>query len=466
MRNFRRSIFKEARFVFEGENGGESWLDKMQAKAAAMSSSEAAPLIVPADAEKDAAAARKEGKAADVKNETAGEIAKKKTGIKLDQLKTSMGTQYQEMVGVLELKDKSFAGGVAKDLNFSGLPKENIAKKIESDLKKNKVDLKKFLDFVGGKEEDVAAAVAEIYASSITEKAESEFKAKYPKFEEFLKANPKYAGGSILFNVKFNQFTEAKEETVFTIDPADFDKTYQEFAAKTADAEKPKEKVDALREAKIAALEGSMLGWFLVTMGFVKKGEFDQVYSGQNGIANKIVSIFGGGALLKDGAAYEKMKKKAKPKIAGQLAKWEKAAQGSMLSLASVEVGEEDAAKAKEAAAKAPEYTSVGPKDLGKLFEGKTVRGIDESKMKVGIKLNSTFEMGRPKRPKSVKIDLSDGGKMILPKGKEYNNGKIVNSSKADEVLTFDLDDKSVEISGDIPAGTVFQGKIDFTVTT
>lgn len=470
MRYFKRSIFKEARFIFNGEEG--SFFDKLKAEvdraAGGAETSKVKPLgvpDVPADAEKKEAAAKKAAAKAETKTAAKKGLEKGKTGIKLDKLKSTMGTQYQEVVGVLNLSGEKFGGGVGRDLNFSGGPKDLIAQKIESALKE--VDLKKFLDFVGGDEKTAPVTIAEIYATSIAEKAGSEFNTKYPKFDKFLEANTKYSGIKILFNVKFDQFSASKEPTKFAFDPTDFKKAYQEFAKPTGEKpkEKPKAKIDKLRNAKIAALEGSMLGMFLVAIGVVKKGEFDKVYSGQNGIANKIISIFGGGNLLKDEIAYKKMKKNPKSKIAGQLTRWEKAARGSVLSLASVEVGDEDVAKAKEATEKAKAYTSVSPKNLGKIFEGQKVNGIDESKMKVGIKLNSTFEIGGKKQPKSIKISFEKDGKMILPKGKTIENGKIV-PGKTESYGYKDTVDVGIEISGNIPAGTIFQGKMDFVVTT
>ncbi len=212
---------------------------------------------------------KKESHQAEVAREAAQDIAKTKTEMDLEQLKAKMGQdQFERLASTLNLGEQSFDGPMPINVEVQ---KDMLVAKVGALLKPKEDQLKSFADVLSNATgekvapADVDELVSQIYAVSILRKAEGDFKAKYPRFDQFKVQNPDY---QLRYEVKLDKFFALN--TSFLSSPPDFDEKYKKFEEENP-AAKPEEKpADPDREAKIKALKNSFLGNILVALGFLK----------------------------------------------------------------------------------------------------------------------------------------------------------------------------------------------------
>jgi|GEM_PF-2142783 len=429
--------------------------------------------------------AEKEAARAEVKNEAAGAKVELKTVMSLDNLKDQMKDKFVNFSKEVEVESQKIQGDFTLDKNFSDAAFDAMGEKVKTELMKalspsgNKdrfqILVKAVNDYVQKEgqslsADDVSMLLASLYSAS----AKGSLKKKFDELRlgEFAKKTEKSYG--IHYEVAFDKGGLSSN---FTPADASFNEEYQQYLKdnpKAVDAN-----ADAANKARLdraKKFRSSFAGKMMGTFGLVKLEEppvdsdgklipevpeakaarearNDQLYSdvlkGDNFIAKWFIFIFGGGAMLDGGVAdIEASIKDMDPKYRGILNTLQKIASNSPLSLKKT---------AEQLAAPAAEILGL---DKGKFAEAVK----DSSKIpEKTFKLTEGFDGVEGQK---LVVTLKDGAEMVLPKGQKIraNDKDEVAGEKDDKGNAVDRTFKDVvlNVTGAIPAGTTFRGKVQF----
>ncbi|MEK7548190.1 MAG: hypothetical protein AAB540_04815 [Patescibacteria group bacterium] len=475
-------IFKEKRFVFED----------------------------PAPSERSTEGGAVGEKKVDAKQVEADKEAKKesvtaRTSEYLKDLKDSIGKDFEGLVGLVDFDGEVFEGEVVGG-DFVG-QKEAVSEKVLKKLK-TKVfeqgystqDLDNLINFVWGLqgaaplEVDSLKFIADVYTTSMLQSVDAGFKEMYSlswekspdkdKYKIGYKINVANGGVSFLTEFKGDDVFEAgykklEEEAGISRDassvggekkedgkPEEDKKSTEEESAKMladqkAKEEEKKKEDEALidKESKIKALKGSFLGGALAFLGIVKNDEWGDVVDGNNWLAGLLVGMFGGGSLLANNpvsGVIEGLDDKNKLLATRAMEK----AQTSLFSLKKaadniVKISPEEAKKLREA-------RSIYDGDKFKaLIAGKIDR--DRKIPDEGVKLGVDFPVKDGDKSVTLTVNLKNGGEMILPpKSTLVVDGTTEVAGDGEKPYK----DREMKITGTIPKGTVFKGKVGFELVT
>ncbi|OGJ42864.1 hypothetical protein A3B60_04045 [Candidatus Peregrinibacteria bacterium RIFCSPLOWO2_01_FULL_39_12] len=476
---FFSGIFKEKRFVFENP----------------------APSAQPGEG-----GAVSSDKGVDTKQVEADKEVKKdnitaKTSEYLKDLKDSIGKDFEGLVNLVNFEGEVFEGEVSGG-DFMK-QKEVVSKAVLEKLKVKmeeqgllKEDLDNLINFVWGLhgaaplDVDSLKFIADVYTTSMLQSVEDGFKEMYPLFDEKLTGGDKYkigykinvANGGVSFLTEFkggeafeadykkleeeagisrdvsSKSGEKKEGEKPEEDKKSEEKSAQMLADKKADEEKKKVDEELIsKEAKIKALKGSFLGGALAFLGIVKNDEWGDVIDGNNWLAGLLVGMFGGGSLLANDpvpGAIENLDDKNKLLAQRAMEK----AQGSLFSLSKIKVGTISAEEAKKL------------RDARSTYDGDKFKALIAGKMdrdrKIpdeGVRLGVDFAVKDGDNSGTLLIDLKNGGEMIIPpKSTLVVNGETEIAGDKEKPYK----GSEIKITGTIPKGTLFKGKVGFEFVT
>ena len=424
---------------------------KADSEAKVKDASEAKPEAKPeAKVVQEEAKAQTEAKKADVKVEAAQERVVQKAEVQLDKLKEAISIDNTLLVEAVELRGEEF-----KEILLPGdlkLDEAGISQKVAKKLEGK--DLSRVVEFLKEKKidvtvEDVKVLLAKMYADAVVAKVKMHITENHPKYVEFIKQYPdnKLICDVVMDSgkvgaVKLSPATASKKYEDWT---AEYDKFEDELIAR---GEKPEEKKATVDEenkaAKINALKTSTLGKLAVWFGFIGKDkvddEFAAIFDGTHWLSD-IVILLGGGGLLS--ASVDKTSEeilgnlpdKQRP-VAEKVIK-----SASWLSLANVKI-----------------------KGVVETFEAVTndlfakILKDPKEMPKKDFELKDVYEFGKNGNVAALQIDLTDG-QMIIPKGATTRiGGKPLTATDKPEPVKGAI----VEVTNNIPKGTIFKGKVVF----
>lgn len=404
----KKLMFSEARFVF---NGSDKPASKPKPAPVPAPTSMATPKL-------------------DVAKGTAAAL----TALKLQGLKSALA-----MSG-FSLKGKSI------EVDFGGSFVKDLSSKLEGLLKgkDNEDKVKRLLAITKGlgfTDKDALVTAARIYASDILIKSRAKFHDEYKDFETYLKDKRLKADD---MKCKIGQDSKGdytfefttKDPKVLTGHKEWWDKRDKEQKSKAkATAGKGKETVSS---KELARFSKSPLGKiFKFLKGEDNKNWLQLMKAGKAPLAFFIAGLFGYkiGAEMYNGAVEI-----LPDKFKGRMKRFERKARASKFSAAKYAKKHPKKTPAVDAA------ESLSAEDF--------VLAIKYNEIpKKGLKLTEDYVI---KRGETLSVDLSGGGKLILPKeGKAYVNGELSDPGKTYEKTKIVLTQK-------IPKGTVILGKVSF----
>jgi len=410
---------------------------------------------------------RKTGDFSELQNELSGKL-KETAGAPplknyLDEVEKVSGIEFQRVVNVSTpnfdaLKSNSTNGlyeailneFTAKNANFSGFAKF----------------LGIMAEAAGTLEKDVKMIVSMALANSFVKKAKADFAVKYAHLTAFLAIDAGKAFAEENIEAKFI-YNATGGVSVELAGGRKFEAAYAEFAkTQPADGEgKPEEKAkeDELptRGAKLQCMENSKIGKLLKMFGV----KFEEVLDAKSPFAALafVMLGFGGKLGLGDSDMFDGL-----PET------------GLTTGL------KKTFDQLKVAARKSGYGIDKDPIDYAKLnltplnyeaFDDKFVDTVKNAKVldpaKDGIKLEKAFNLGVGANPANVKVDLTDGGEIVVNGGTADAGVKLMVNDKEISVVkgtvtrlgkeTADGDIKATNgvavLTGVIPAGTVFTKK-------
>jgi hypothetical protein len=442
----------------------------------------------------------------DVKQVEADKEAKKesvtaKTSEYLKGLKDSIGKDFEGLVGLVDFDGEVFEGEVVGGdfMKQKEVISGEVLKKLNAKAEEQGYsfgDLADLINFVWGLQGeapldvDSLKFIADVYTTSMLQSVDAGFKEIYPLFD-VLPSKDKckigykisVANGGVSFLTEFKgdeafeaDYKKLEEEAGISRDvsggssdkkegekPKEEKKPEEKSAQMLADdkkAEEEKKKADEeliSKEAKIKALKGSFLGGALAFLGIVKNDEWGDVIDGNNWLAGLLVGMFGGGSLLANDpvpGAIENLDDKNKLLAQRAMEK----ARGSLFSLSKIKVGTISAEEAKKL------------KDARSTYDGDKFKALIAGKMdrdrKIpdeGVRLGVDFPVKDGDKSGTLAVNLKNGGEMILPpKSTLVVDGTTEVAGDGEKPYK----DREIKITGTIPKGTVFKGKVGFELVT
>jgi len=284
-------------------------------------------------------------------------------------------------------------------------------------------------------DKDIKSVVAIVYAKDFVDKAKVEFRKEFSHFEKFV-AEKKIKDLNVECNIVHD--ATGKYKFKFSTENSRVIKDYKEWAKKNVKTTKKSAETVA-KNPDIEEFAKSPLGKiFKFLKGEGGKNWLQLMAEGKAPIAVFIAGLFG----YKIGAdAYGGVVDMLPAKYKNKIDDLQKMAGGSRWS-------------AKAYAKKRPKGKEVAGKVQGvnKKFFEYAVK--DNDVPKGGMRLDVDYKLLAGEK---LEMDLSGGGKVVLPKGIKANvNGAL---SNAGETYT----SGKVVFKNLIPKGTVFTGKIAFT---
>jgi hypothetical protein len=311
---------------------------------------------------------------------------------------------------------------------------------------------------------DVGGLLATMY--SVSAKASLDKKFKEMRLGDFAqKAEVAYP---MRYAVTFNNDELVTTVSSTSTDP-DFKTAHEKFSKENPVPTKESAEVEVADKARLVrarTLKSSFAGKMMGFMGIINVGEgptgetptekalredlaYADALKGNNFVAKWFIFIFGGGAMIDGGVAdIEDSMKDMDPKYKGMLTNLQKMGGNSPLSLK--KMGEQLAAPVAAILA------------LGKGKFGEALKDATKIPEK-GFTLNEGFDGVAGQK---LVVTLKGGAEMILPKGQSIRVDKdlVVASEKDDKGADKDKTFKDIvlNITGPIPAGTIFKNKVQF----
>lgn len=418
----------------------------------------------------------------EVKTEAAAAKVELKTGMSLEGLKEKIQGDFTRLLDEVKLK---FANNLVQkdfilDKNFDAAKTSTDAvAAVDPQLAASLTD---YLNAVGNEalsgkmreyfkgasesitNNDIGRLLSAMYSASAKSSLDKKFKEM--RLGEFAqKAELSYP---MRYAVTFNNDELVSTVSSTSTDP-DFKTAHEKFLKDNPVPTKESAEVEAADKARLdraKKLKSSFAGKMMSFMGIINVGEapegetppqkelrenmaYADALKGNNFIAKWFIFIFGGGAMIDGGVAdIEDSMKDMDSKYKGMLTNLQTMAGNSPLSLK--KMGEQLAAP----------VAAILALDKGKFGEAlKDATKIPEK----GFTLNEGFDGVAGQK---LVVTLKDGAEMILPKGKSIRaNDKEENANeKDDKGVEKDRSFKDIvlNITGPIPAGTVFKGKVQF----
>lgn len=427
------------------------------------------------------AKAKNDAAKTEVKTEAAAAKVELKTGMSLEGLKEKIQGDFTRLLEAVKLEfaknpvqkdfvlDKSFdAAKACNDAVAAVGPQLAASLTAYLNATGNEALSEKMREYFKGTSEsitnnDVGGLLATMY--SVSAKASLDKKFKEMRLGDFAqKAEVPYP---LRYAVTFNNDELVSTVSSTSTDP-DFKAAHEKFLKDNPAPTKESAEVEVADKARLerarklkTSFAGKMMGFMgIVNVGEAPTGEtptekalredlaYADALKGNNFVAKWFIFIFGGGAMIDGGVAdIEDSMKDMDPKYKGMLTNLQKMGGNSPLSLK--KMGEQLAAP----------VAAILALDKGKFGEAlKDTTKIPEK----GFNLSEGFDGVAGQK---LVVTLK-GAEMILPKGKSIRANDKEESAK-------EKDDKGVEkdrsfkdivlnITGPIPAGTIFKGKVQF----
>lgn len=419
---------------------------------------------------------------AEVKTEAAVAKVELKTGMSLEGLKEKIQGDFARLLDAVKLEfaknpvqkdfilDKSFdAAKTCTDAVAAVGPQLAASLTAYLNTVGNEDLSAKMRDYFKGTSEsitnnDVGGLLATMY--SVSAKASLDKKFKEMRLGDF--AQKSEVPYPMRYGVTFDNDELVTTVSSTSTDP-DFKGAHEKFSKDNPVPTKESmaaEEVDKARLDRAKKFKSSFAGKMLGFMGIINVGEgptgetsdqkalredlaYADALKGNNFIAKWFIFIFGGGAMIDGGVAdIEDSMKDMDPKYKGMLTNLQKMTGNSPLSLKKT---------AEQLAAPVAAILALDKDKFGEALKDATK--IPEK----GFTLNEGFDGVAGQK---LVVILKDGAEMILPKGKSIRaNDKVENANEKDDKgaeKDRSFKDIVLNITGPIPAGTVFKGKVQF----
>ncbi len=393
----------------------------------------------------------------------------------VEELKVKMQNDFEEFGNAISLNGQEVGGVLSGDLDFNFL-KQSLTDAVLKLLAGK--DLTKFVEKLNAatglnvKKEEVDNAIAAIYANSIIAAAEGKFKKDFARYKDFVKYQKEQTPPKtyeIPFKVKITGITGFAPEFTTSGFVADYEAYNKAVPAST---EKPKkeesigeQELAEVKDAKAKALRSSFAGMILLRIGIIDpgkgpEGETDAekavrenaaylaVLDGSNPIAKWVIYLLGGSALLNGGgadveAAIADMGEKGK--IFKVIKEKGSASFISLEGTAKKYGGTEG-------------QVEGGAKEMNSTEFAEVL--ADPKKMpEKGLKLKEAVVL---KASEKLRINLKNGGEMVIPKGGFVRT--FDGPQKGDAQADTPLKDVDFAIIGQLPVGTTFNGKAELKI--
>lgn len=391
----------------------------------------------------------------EIKEGSARDLVKYKTELGVEELKGKMGEQFAGLSSAMELNGDSISEiSVPKDLEFEA-QREPVCGKVLKLLDGH--NLSGFVKILKEKVDpnvtdgNVKVFLANAYTNAIFAKIKLAM-GKYPNYKEFVEKKPDSA---LYCSVKFGM---GGEMTLEFNKLEEFEKEYKEFVPEKAETpEEVKTELDAVsarKDPRVVALKGSMFGKLALLFGFIhvdktktpeeaeaeEYGQWAAIVNGTHWLSDVVV-LLGGGALVSAQRSSEEILEVIPEKQRDLVNEIVKKGRGSFLNLEKV---------------KPKGFVEVFEPVKPDVFE-KIIDGTAKMPEKA-FKIEEVYEF---ENGKFLTINLKDG-EMILPaESKTRIDDKPVNVEKGKTELRKGA---PVKISENIPAGTIFKGKVVFVL--
>ena len=333
---------------------------------------------------------------------------------------------------------------------YRGIFKSMVLSKI---TEAHVAEFAKFLEAENGELRDV---LAEIHVNSMLKQIKSEVSKRKSFYDKFMKESINQ-GMSVYY--RFSTGPTGSYRVDFY--PSQFNDAYNLQVDKENDPDKQKEDAEKVeRKNQVEMLKKTPIGRIFVMMGYDKKGEdgrtgFDRIFDGTDFIGVFILGLFGYSNIPGIAEAYQGIKGAVPDRYQGKIEKWETKARSS--KLANPELKAQKPVEGKEEGKEGTEVKKVS----NAIFEGYVSGGQTPDG---DFELSSDYTLGIGKRPNSVEVDLSGGGKVTMPAKAKYKIGEEsyeVMEKDAPKTLS-KSDAAKFEFVSVVAKGTKFEGKVKF----